>query len=340
MKDSFIIYTKFEEQISLLSDAQAGVLLRALMNYQSGKELPEMDGMTNIVFTTIRQQIDFDNKKYQDICEKNKTNGAQGGRPAKTLMDKWDKPKKPNGFSENPTKPNGFSENPTKPKKPESDNDTDTDIYTPLYPPTGGKTQKNPADMFFEKYPKYAKGRCDSLTATMDFTALLDAFEKSSYCRKLMSFTQVKRDYEAIIRGDYEDKKSVEAAKAQDLEARAERERWYAARKAKAENKAESVLAAFMKNEDFKRCHKRLRELEGEIGRAEASAEVGDVKAQELLGRLIQEQRRLTLQYRAIIERNGKTEEDLLPKWSCCKCKDTGFLKNGKACDCYEREVG
>lgn len=127
MKDSFIIYTKYEEQISLLSDAQAGVLFRALFCYQTEKTLPQMDSMTNIVFTVIRQQIDFDNQKYLDICEARRVAGSQGGRPSKSLINKGNKPKKANGFESEEEKANGFLEKQTKAKKAESDTDTDTD---------------------------------------------------------------------------------------------------------------------------------------------------------------------------------------------------------------------
>ena len=127
MKDSFIIYTKYEEQISLLSDAQAGVLFRALFCYQTEKTLPQMDSMTNIVFTVIRQQIDFDNQKYLDICEARRIAGSQGGRPSKSLGNKGNKPKKANGFENEEEKVNGFSEKQTKAKKAESDPDTDPD---------------------------------------------------------------------------------------------------------------------------------------------------------------------------------------------------------------------
>lgn len=130
MKDSFIIYTKYEEQISLLSDTQAGILLRALLCYQSGKTLPKMDAMTNIVFTVIRQQIDFDNQKYIDICEARRIAGSQGGRPSKSHTNKGNKPKKANAFEIEEEKPNDFSENQTKAKKAESESDTDTDNDT------------------------------------------------------------------------------------------------------------------------------------------------------------------------------------------------------------------
>ena len=130
MKDSFIIYTKYEEQISLLSDTQAGILLRALLCYQSGKTLPKMDAMTNIVFTVIRQQIDFDNQKYIDICEARRIAGSQGGRPSKSHTNKGNKPKKANGFEIEEEKPNDFLENQTKAKKAESESESDTDNDT------------------------------------------------------------------------------------------------------------------------------------------------------------------------------------------------------------------
>lgn len=116
MKDSFIIYTKYEEQISLLSDTQAGVLFRALLCYQGDKCLPTMDGLTNMIFTVIRQQIDADNQAYEHICRTRKAAGAKGGRPSKSLTNKGNKAKKPNGFEseeEKAKKPNGFSKNQT-----------------------------------------------------------------------------------------------------------------------------------------------------------------------------------------------------------------------------------
>lgn len=129
MKDSFIIYTKYEEQISLLSDAQAGVLFRALFCYQTEKTLPQMDGITNIVFTTIRQDIAAENQRYNEICEINKANGKRGGRPSKSLINKGNKPKKPNGFESDEKKPSGFlgySEKPNGFNKENSPNEKES----------------------------------------------------------------------------------------------------------------------------------------------------------------------------------------------------------------------
>ena len=34
----------------------------------------------------------------------------------------------------------------------------------------------------------------------------------------------------------------------------------------------------------------------------------------------------------------GLTENDLIPKYRCSKCSDTGWLPNGRACDCYSNK--
>ena len=70
-KDSFVMYTKYEEQISLLTDAQAGVLLRAMLKYQSGQDLPQMDGMTQMAFSFIKAKMDEENQKNQLLFKRN-----------------------------------------------------------------------------------------------------------------------------------------------------------------------------------------------------------------------------------------------------------------------------
>ena len=327
-KDSFIVYTKFGEQVKLLTDTQAGVLFKALIDYQSGEELPKMDGMTNIVFSVIRQQIDFENQKYSEVCEINKANGQRGGRPSKSLLNKGNKPTKPSGFESEENKPSGFSRNRTKAKKPDTDTDKDTDNIPPFYSPLNGeKKEKTPADEFFSKYPRYAKDR-DKMRVDVDYKRLLEEFEKSTYLRNLYTVKQINEIYACILTGDYRDKESKSSA-LDGFEAKAKRERWYSARQAKAKADAEKVFKRFMQDETFAKIYNRLREIDKLQGTAEAR---GDVKEAAALER---ERNRLQLQKRGIIERNGLTEEDLEPKWHCKKCKDTGFV-NGIPCDCYE----
>ena len=327
-KDSFIVYTKFGEQVKLLTDTQAGVLFKALIDYQSGEELPKMDGMTNIVFSIIRQQIDFENQKYNEVCEINKANGQRGGRPSKSLLNKGNKPTKPSGFESEENKPSGYSKNRTKAKKPDTDTDKDTDNITPLFiSPQSGDEKKPFEDDFFKKYPRYEKDRA-KMRVDVDYKRLIEEFDKSSYLRSLYTVKQINDIYACIIAGDYRDAEKKPSLTA-DIDAKVERERWYSGRRNKALADAEKVKATFMKDETFAKIDKRLRVIELE----QATAEIRGDKAKA--SKLEQEKSRLKLQKRGIIERQGMTEEDLEPKWNCKKCEDTGFI-NGVACSCYE----
>lgn len=86
-KNSFLIYLDYEEQFNLLTDAQVGQLMRAIIKYEKTQEIPELDGMLKIAFSFIKSQLDRDREKYNSRCEKNRENGAKGGRPKKKQED-------------------------------------------------------------------------------------------------------------------------------------------------------------------------------------------------------------------------------------------------------------
>ena len=70
MKNSFVMYTDYMEQVSMLSREQRGDLFTAIMAYASNTELPNMDGVTMMAFCFIRSQMDRDRSKYQETIEK------------------------------------------------------------------------------------------------------------------------------------------------------------------------------------------------------------------------------------------------------------------------------
>jgi len=82
-KNSFLIYLDYEEQFNLLTDEQIGQLMKAIMKYEKTGEIPELEGMLKMAFSFIKTQLDKDREKYQARCEKNRENGARGGRPRK-----------------------------------------------------------------------------------------------------------------------------------------------------------------------------------------------------------------------------------------------------------------
>ena len=115
MRNSFVMYTAYKDQINMLTREQRGDLLTAVLSYARGEELPQMDGITAMAFSFIRSDMDRDADKYEKTCEARRQAGAMGGRP------------KANGFSEKAKKANGFFENQTKAKKPDNDNDNEND---------------------------------------------------------------------------------------------------------------------------------------------------------------------------------------------------------------------
>lgn len=107
MKNSFLIYYEYEEQLSILSDEQLGILLRAIFKYEKNNEIPKLDGVLQLAFMFIKGNLDRDREKYDKRCETSANNGKLGGRPPK---------EKPN------SKPN---KNLKKPKKADNDNEID-----------------------------------------------------------------------------------------------------------------------------------------------------------------------------------------------------------------------
>lgn len=119
--DSFVIYTKYIDQIELLDMEQRGLLLTAIMYYAAGRDLPEIDAVTAMAFAFIRAQIDADKAKYQKTVEARREAGRMGGRPKAKTEDE----RKEN--QDKSKKANGFSEKQNKAKKHDNDNECDSD---------------------------------------------------------------------------------------------------------------------------------------------------------------------------------------------------------------------
>ena len=119
MKESFVLYVKYLDNIEMLSMEQRGILITALMSYVAGKDIPDMDGMTAMAYSFIKSQINRDFEKYEATCRKRSEAGKLGGRPkAKDYEEKQRKAKKANGFSEKQNNPDNDNEY-------ENDNESD-----------------------------------------------------------------------------------------------------------------------------------------------------------------------------------------------------------------------
>jgi hypothetical protein len=108
-KNNFILYKDYKPNIDILNDEQAGKLFKAIFCYVEDRTEPNFkDGMLVMAFQFIKNQLERDLEKYKNQVERNRENGAKGGRPKQT------KPKKAK-------KPTGLNGNPNKPKKGDND---------------------------------------------------------------------------------------------------------------------------------------------------------------------------------------------------------------------------
>lgn len=78
MKESFIIHTNDWKMVQKLTVEQRGVLFTALMCFQTGEGLPEMDAVTDMAFGFMSSQLERDNKKYADIVDARTAAGKKG----------------------------------------------------------------------------------------------------------------------------------------------------------------------------------------------------------------------------------------------------------------------
>lgn len=127
----------------------------------------------------------------------------------------------------------------------------------------------------------------------------------------------------ATAKQDYRSEAAIAADK------RSDRERFYAARRNAAQSLADRARAAAEKDEEFREAESILKKGEIELARAEISAPGSIAGIEAKLGEARKKRA-------AALVRLHLTESDLLPSYACKKCSDTGFLPNGKPCDCYQ----
>lgn len=101
MRESFILYTEIGDHMKLLTNEQRGILFTAILAYERGEDLPEMDQAVSILFSFIKIRLDINEEKYKETCEARSRAGRAGGRPKANAFDeKQEKAKKANAFSE------------------------------------------------------------------------------------------------------------------------------------------------------------------------------------------------------------------------------------------------
>lgn len=110
MKTGFILHLDSLAVLDELTNEQAGILFKAIRDYNLGKE-PELDFAMKMAFLPFKNQFVRDFEKYENTCERNKANGAKGGRPKKPKETEktqvvFEEPKKADNKNNNENKNN------------------------------------------------------------------------------------------------------------------------------------------------------------------------------------------------------------------------------------------
>lgn len=118
------VFLDWDKTTRALKDAEKGRLIDALIMHAKGEQDAEanLSGNERFVFPIFQSQIDRDNEEYSRFIDKQRSNGAKGGRP-----------KKPTGLEENPKNPLVFLEtqkSQDKDKEKEKDKDKKEKIST------------------------------------------------------------------------------------------------------------------------------------------------------------------------------------------------------------------
>ena len=102
-KNSFIFYTEWLETYENLTDDEAGKLIKHTLKYVNDQDPKAESKLTELLFIPMKQALKRDLKKFDKYKEKQRLNGAKGGRPKKTQITQAliSKPKKADNVNVN-----------------------------------------------------------------------------------------------------------------------------------------------------------------------------------------------------------------------------------------------
>jgi hypothetical protein len=165
-KQSFVLRTSLHPIIGKLSDEQAGMLFKAVLQYAADTLQPSgLEGATAIAFDFIKQDIDNASAKYEQVCAKRKE--AIQKRWANTNVSGSNSEIQMNTNVYTSIQKNTKDTNVYKPIHNDNDNedDNDNDIKKEI-----NKEKKYPPlfDEFWSVYPKQRIGNKDKAASAFE----------------------------------------------------------------------------------------------------------------------------------------------------------------------------
>ena len=120
MRDTVLLYTSIKEPVDELTDEQAGKLFKAILAYQTDNDVV-LDGLLKVVFLQIKQQIDYNNDRFDDTSKKRSEAGKKG------MEKRWNKNNNDNNVITNDNNVKDVITSDNKNNYNDNDNDNDND---------------------------------------------------------------------------------------------------------------------------------------------------------------------------------------------------------------------
>jgi hypothetical protein len=135
-KDSFILYLEQKQIFEMLTDEEAGQLIKAIFEYEDTGQTVTLDRSLQIAFLPIKNVLDRNKEKYEKVVERNKKN----------IEKRWNKED-----TKNTTGKNGIPKN-TKNTDNDNEHDNDNDNEHDNDKKEKNKKRKTFDDVFSENH--------------------------------------------------------------------------------------------------------------------------------------------------------------------------------------------
>lgn len=169
-----IFYAGWREALQELPDTVRLQVYEAAMDYAMTGEAPELSGMAALAFTFIRQDIDKDRGKFDEMCERNREN----------VRKRWNKEEEPDesDASDYTSRKSRINENTTV----SSRINENTTRYDPIRPDTAVSSRiKTPLDNEYEYEYEY-ENECEN--ENINNSCFSSCFEKEKEKENFLDF--------------------------------------------------------------------------------------------------------------------------------------------------------
>lgn len=198
---SFVLYGDYQSQFDMMSDADAGILIKAIFEYVNTGTVRALPPVLEMAFSFIRSGLDRNAAKYEDICERRREYGRRGG-VAKATNSKHAVANA--AYSDNDSENDSDSDN---------GSDSESDIKGV---PGGTRADKPPRSRFIPPTVEEVKAYCQERRNDVDPQRFVDFYETKGWMvgkNKMKDWRAAVRTWEKRDGGSNQQKGEEDAGK-------------------------------------------------------------------------------------------------------------------------------